>query len=101
VCDGPRAHADSAHFFQPVQGWEIVDNTARLCVMNLYLHGISLIHVADSLAEDPGVRFPLAITNPPLARTGIGGFAQPAGYAGLVFSVRISVFSSIGRVSPC
>ena len=23
-----------------LHGWEIVDNTARLCVMNLYLHGI-------------------------------------------------------------
>jgi type I restriction enzyme M protein len=39
-----------------LHGWEIVDNTARLCVMNLYLHGIranggsSPIHVADSLA---------------------------------------------------
>jgi len=25
---------------QALHGWEIVDNTARLCVMNLYLHGI-------------------------------------------------------------
>lgn len=24
-----------------LHGWEIVDNTARLCVMNLYLHGIA------------------------------------------------------------
>src|SRR5512140_1417516 len=46
-----------------LHGWEIVDNTARLCVMNLYLHGIgatsgiSPIHVGDSLAGDPGARF--------------------------------------------
>ena len=39
---------------EALHGWEIVDNTARLCVMNLYLHGIgaerrpvSPIHVAD------------------------------------------------------
>ena len=25
-----------------LSGWEIVDNTARLCVMNLYLHGIGV-----------------------------------------------------------
>src|SRR5215211_149381 len=43
-----------------LHGWEIVDNTARLCVMNLYLHGIGMnggsspIHVDDSLAADPG-----------------------------------------------
>ena len=34
-----------------LHGWEIVDNTARLCVMNLYLHGIG----ADSVDKpDPG-----------------------------------------------
>ena len=34
-----------------LHGWEIVDNTARLCVMNLYLHGIG----ADSADKpDPG-----------------------------------------------
>src|SRR5712692_2260943 len=26
--------------FEMLHGWEIVDNTARLCVMNLFLHGI-------------------------------------------------------------
>lgn len=44
---------------EALHGWEIVDNTARLCVMNLYLHGIGLdsesspIHVDDSLASHP------------------------------------------------
>jgi type I restriction enzyme M protein len=65
-----------------LHGWEIVDNTARLCVMNLYLHGIganggtsssgdagrSPIHVADSLAADPGDRFPVILTNPPFGK---------------------------------
>jgi type I restriction enzyme M protein len=59
---------------QALHGWEIVDNTARLCVMNLYLHGIgsnvtgSPIHVADSLAADPGERFDLVMTNPPFGK---------------------------------
>jgi type I restriction enzyme M protein len=63
-----------------LHGWEIVDNTARLCVMNLYLHGIgtnggedgaggrSPIHVDDSLASDPGERFDMVLTNPPFGK---------------------------------
>ena len=57
-----------------LQGWEIVDNTARLCVMNMYLHGIgqnggsSPIHVADSLAAHPGVYFDMVLTNPPFGK---------------------------------
>jgi type I restriction enzyme M protein len=57
-----------------LHGWEIVDNTARLCVMNLYLHGIganggaSPIHVDDSLAADPGERFDQVLTNPPFGK---------------------------------
>ena len=57
-----------------LHGWEIVDNTARLCVMNLYLHGIganggaSPIRVADSLAADPGDRFDMVLTNPPFGK---------------------------------
>jgi len=66
---------------QALHGWEIVDNTARLCVMNLYLHGIganggtspsgggeSPIRVADSLAADPGLRFHMVLTNPPFGK---------------------------------
>ncbi|MBI5865848.1 MAG: SAM-dependent DNA methyltransferase, partial [Planctomycetes bacterium] len=52
-----------------LRGWEIVDATARLCVMNLYLHGIDPddcpVRVADSLASDSGERFSLVLTNPP------------------------------------
>ncbi|MFN2610787.1 MAG: N-6 DNA methylase [Actinomycetota bacterium] len=54
------------------RGWEIVDNTARLCAMNLFLHGIgsdqSPITVADSLAADPGDRFDMVLTNPPFGK---------------------------------
>ena len=55
-------------------GIEIVDNTARLCVMNLLLHGIgrpngdSPIAVDDSLAADPGDRYSVVLTNPPFGR---------------------------------
>lgn len=54
------------------KGWEIVDNAARLCVMNLYLHGIggveSPIIVGDALASDPGERFDVVLTNPPFGK---------------------------------
>lgn len=54
-------------------GWDIVDNTARLCVMNLYLHGIGSednvpIIVNDSLNSDPGLRFDMILTNPPFGK---------------------------------
>lgn len=55
-------------------GWEIVDSTARLCVMNLYLHGVGMnggespIRVEDSLARDPGTRFDVVLTNPPFGK---------------------------------
>lgn len=58
--------------FKTFKGWEIVDSAARLCVMNLYLHGIggdeSPIVVADSLASDPGDRFDYVMTNPPFGK---------------------------------
>ena len=59
---------------EALHGWEIVDNTARLCVMNLYLHGIganggeSPIRVADSLAAHPGKYFDMVLTNPPFGK---------------------------------
>ena len=60
--------------FDALRGWEIVDNTARLCVMNLLLHGIgaedaeSPIAVDDALKADPGVRFDMVLTNPPFGK---------------------------------
>src|ERR1019366_7027360 len=53
--------------FDAFHGWEIVDNTARLCVMNLLLHGIgaedaeSPIRVEDALGADPGDRFEMVL----------------------------------------
>jgi type I restriction enzyme M protein len=68
-----------------LHGWEIVDNTARLCVMNLYLHGIGVngdtspIHVGDSLASDPGMRFDIVLTNPPFGKKSSVTFVNEAG----------------------
>jgi type I restriction enzyme M protein len=58
--------------FDAFKGWEIVDDTARLCVMNLFLHGIggeeSPVIVGDSLISDPGERFEMVLTNPPFGK---------------------------------
>jgi type I restriction enzyme M protein len=59
--------------FEALHGWEIVDNAARLCVMNLLLHGIgdetadSPIAVEDALAGT-SERFEMVLTNPPFGR---------------------------------
>lgn len=54
------------------KGWEIVDSAARLCVMNLFLHGIgedvSPITVTDSLASPPDEYFDYVLTNPPFGK---------------------------------
>lgn len=54
------------------KGWDIVDNVVRLCVMNLYLHGIggddSPITTGDALISDPGERFEMVLTNPPFGK---------------------------------
>jgi type I restriction enzyme M protein len=58
--------------FTTFSGKDIVDSVARLCVMNLYLHGIggdpSPIEVGDSLTSDPGTRYDIVMTNPPFGK---------------------------------
>jgi type I restriction enzyme M protein len=55
------------------RGWELVQGTARVCAMNLMLHGIGSeksvpIKVADALAADPGERFEMVLANPPFGK---------------------------------
>jgi type I restriction enzyme M protein len=58
--------------FKTFKGKDIVDGVARLCVMNLFLHGVggeeSPIEVGDSLISDPGHRFEIVLTNPPFGK---------------------------------
>jgi len=56
-----------------VRGWELVPATARLCIMNIYLHGINadpcpITSGLDALASDPGERFTMVLTNPPFGK---------------------------------
>src|SRR5947208_3822386 len=57
-------------------GTELVDNTARLCAMNLFLHGIGSndpnadppITVGDALIAEPATKVDMVLTNPPFGR---------------------------------
>ncbi|MDO8933637.1 MAG: N-6 DNA methylase, partial [Rhodocyclaceae bacterium] len=54
-------------------GWELVQATARVCAMNLLLHGIGSeksvpVRVADALAADPGDRYQVVLANPPFGK---------------------------------
>lgn len=68
-----------------LNGWEIVESAARLCVMNLYLHNIghdratSPIHVNDSLSAGPAGPYDLVLTNPPFGRKSSVTFVNEAG----------------------
>jgi type I restriction enzyme M protein len=58
--------------FKAVSGTELVAGVARLCVMNLFLHGIggeqSPIQEKDSLAATPSVNYEVVLTNPPFGK---------------------------------
>jgi len=55
-----------------LSGIEIADSVARLCVMNLYLHGIggdeSPVTVKDSLESLGSERYDMVLTNPPFGK---------------------------------
>ncbi len=55
-----------------VRGKDIVDSVARLCAMNLYLHGIggkeSPIEVGDALVSEPSEHYDMVLTNPPFGK---------------------------------
>ncbi len=66
-----RARLQKATF----SGGEIVWETRRLCLMNLYLHEIeAVIRYGDSLAEGThtGLRYDCIMTNPPFGTKGAG-----------------------------
>ncbi|WP_419928957.1 N-6 DNA methylase [Candidatus Poriferisocius sp.] len=72
------AHLRSGAF----TGWEIADLPARLCAMNLLLHGIespesdSPINVDDALRDDPGERFDMVLTNPPFGKAASDAYVR-------------------------
>lgn len=73
---GPRMDPDERRFLrdEALRGWEIVPVTARLCLMNLLLHGIIQpngappIYRGDSLGGSASTKFDMVLTNPPFGR---------------------------------
>jgi type I restriction enzyme M protein len=61
--------------FSTFHGWEIVPATARLCLMNLFLHGIGdlkstpEIDVTDSLKESLKEKVNIVLANPPFGKS--------------------------------
>ena len=62
---------------EALRGIELVDGVARLCAMNLMLHGVGptagdeaepAVKVDDSLRADPGDRYDVILTNPPFGK---------------------------------
>ena len=78
-----REHLRSGAF----TGWEIADLPARLCAMNMLLHGIespasdSPVHVDDALRDDPGIRFDMVLTNPPFGRSSSDSYERESFWA--------------------
>jgi type I restriction enzyme M protein len=70
----PKLNKDQKQFLQlkTVRGRDIVDSVARLCAMNLYLHGIggkdSPIDVGDALVSEPSEHYDMVLTNPPFGK---------------------------------
>ena len=68
--------AENDHIkFRMFKGWEIEPSTARLCLMNLFLHGIGDliktpdIEIKDSLKEIPETKVDLILANPPFGKS--------------------------------
>ena len=79
--EASRKGADHAKLrflkLEALHGVEIVDSVARLCAMNLLLHGVGPtranegeppVSVDDSLKNDPGTRYDVVLTNPPFGK---------------------------------
>ncbi|OPZ27975.1 MAG: putative type I restriction enzymeP M protein [Bacteroidetes bacterium ADurb.BinA174] len=68
-------------------GNEIVANTRRLCLMNMYLHNIgditgeSFISSSDALIADSGNRYDYVLTNPPFGKKSSYTVTNEAGEA--------------------
>jgi len=74
VKHNPKLNNDQIRFLMndTVKGKDIVDSVARLCAMNLYLHGIggdeSPIEVGDALVSAPSENYDMVLTNPPFGK---------------------------------
>jgi len=87
ILNNYKLNRDEKEFlkYKTFRGWEIVQSTYRLCLMNLFLHNISdfegvpPITRNDSLLSDPGERFDYVLTNPPFGKKSALTFTNEEG----------------------
>lgn len=66
-------------------GNELVSNTFKMCLMNLYLHNVGDIYgevpvtLGDALLTDPGYRTDIVLTNPPFGKKSSMTFTNEEG----------------------
>jgi len=71
--------------YETFHGNEIVANTRRLCLMNMFLHNIgdidsdNVIQSTDSLVADSGLRVDYVLTNPPFGKKSSMTFTNEEG----------------------
>jgi type I restriction enzyme M protein len=78
IADNQLLDRDQKKFLRDhaLRGNEIVDNTARLCAMNLYLHGVGSatvdatppVTVGDALLQEPADKVDMVLANPPFGK---------------------------------
>ena len=89
VAAHPNLTRDQKRFLkeEAFTGMELVQATARVCAMNLLLHGIGSeksvpVKVMDALAADPGERYDVVLANPPFGKKSSTVFVGEDGRAG-------------------
>lgn len=83
----PRMNREQKEFLKnkTFYGNEIVANTRRMCLMNMFLHNIgeidgeSFISSADALVADEGKRFDYVLANPPFGKKSSMTFTNEEG----------------------
>lgn len=89
IADNFNLDPDQKRFLneEALSGHDIDERTARLCAMNLFLHGINVGDKTigsgvDALLSDPGDRFDYVLTNPPFGKKSSTRFVTESGEIG-------------------
>lgn len=87
IVDNNNLDGDQARFLknETFHGWEIVRSTYRMCLMNMFLHGIGDINGSipitrnDALVSLPSEKFDIVLTNPPFGKKSTRTFTNEEG----------------------